>query len=526
MTPTSIDQQITFDDLPSSIHYLQPSEDHTRELVDSLVDDGEILPSDWADLAVLDALDVITERSIVRSPETTSDEVLQRLDHLDQIEAKVAAAKAAALAEYNDRRAFRPSFRTAATARARRRRISGRHAGAEVNFATAMADLPAVLEALARGSIAVEHAKRIASLYKQSHHRAAVIRDQDWLVEKASRCAWNHFERLVENWSELVDPRDPADLDPAADKRSLKWGKGVGGTTLLEGTMPHLMFEQLLAVLQPAFDQLLEEEWTEARATAEAAGLNPDDVTTAHLPRTDAMRWHDALMIVVRRGGADPNGADPGSAIRVAVTVDATTLMWAAQAASAKGYIRFSRPTPHTTAEGETDTEVDAEAVEPPAPRNPTRDADNYRCETASGANISPSLALWCALATHIYRVTIEANERSTSLSTSARLFTQSQRIAMLVRDRHCRGPGCGRRSGRLEADHIDEACRGGPTHTANGQLLCPPCHRHKTWLQAMGLWAEVEHLWNPNHRRHEDQRVVAIRLGQLSDPRSVLRRR
>ncbi len=503
---------------------LEPGEDTfgSRDLLDSLYDDGEALPADWAGLVVLDAIDtLIDSASASSSASGNSDAVsgsatldlLVSIDLLDKLEAKTAAAKAALLAAYNEQRVFRPGFRTAATARSHRRSLSGRHTGAEVSFAMSLAELPSVFTALSRASITVEHAKRIVALHREPHLREAVKDDQDWLVNWASTLTWAEFAHIVDNWAELADKRDPADLDPGADKRGMAWAHGVGGTTLVELVMPHLMFEQFQQILRVEFDRLLDQEWAEARAAREATGGNPDDVTTADLPRSDKMRWHDALMIVIRRGGIDPDLVDPGCSFSVAVTVDLMTLMHAAQAASSKNYLRFSAPSPSST---------QATTEDPPMPdteRDRLGSVESYRCETASGVRISPQLALWCALATHIRRVTLDANDRSTSLSSPARLFNQSQRAAMLVRDRHCRGPGCGRRSGRLEADHIQPASREGPTHTANGQMLCSPCHRHKTWLQAMGLLDAVEHLWNPNHHQHPDA-PTAQPAGQPNDPR------
>ncbi len=496
---------------------LGPHEDvyGSRALLDSLYDDGGALPSDWAELLVLDAVDQFISNATSADDAVPSEplDLLASIDFLDELEAKTAAAKAAVLAQYNDRRAYKPAFRTAATARAQRRRMNGRHTGAEVNFAISLAKLPSVFDALARATITVEHAKRIVRLHEKSYLRDAVEADQDWLVKSASSLSWAEFDRMVGNWSELVDPRDPADLDPGADKRELSWAHGVGGTTLVALAMPHLMFEQVQQILQVEFDRLLEEEWAEARAACEAEGGNPDNITSAHLPRTDKMRWHDALMIVVRRGGINPDLVDPGCSISVAVTVDLMTLMWAAQAASSNDYIRFTRPG------ADADSADDSETARPDAGDERLDAVDSYRCETASGVRISPQLALWCALATHIRRVTADASDRTTSVSSPARLFNDLQRFGMLVRDRHCRGPGCGRRSRKLQADHADPASRAGPTHTANGQMLCPPCHRHKTWLQAMGLLDAVGHLWNPNHAKHPDAANAAPR-SQSNDPR------
>lgn len=461
-------------------------------------------------LAPIVALDWVASDLAHADVDALSDDDLQaELDVFDQAEARLAAAKSARLAEYERRRLYRPTYRTASTARAHNRQMNGRHTGAELNLAADLTSLPHVWKALATSRITIEHARLLSRLFRRTHLRNAVIDDQEWLVTQAESLSWAEFEHRVTNWTEIVDPRDPADLDPGADKRRVTWSKGVGGNALIQVDTTQFMLEQFMACTQPVFDRLLEQEWADARAAFEAAGRNPDDVTTAHLARTNDMRRHDAMMILIRAGAAastDESGPDdPGASVRVIVTVDLATLMWAAQAASRNGGIRFTAPQgPQPQSSQPQGSQRQGSQSDKPA-RPPKRDrqtdAEVHRCSTLGGTRLAPAFALWCALATHVERVTLDARDRSASLSSPARLFTPSQRLAMLARDKHCRGPGCARQpaNNNLEADHITPHSRGGPTHTTNGQMLCRPCHRHKTWLQATGLWHIAEPNWNPN---------------------------
>lgn len=457
--------------------------------MESLADDGRPLPRTWPTEVLSEALDhLIADDTDALSPL----DLLEDLDAIAELESKLLAAKAKRLASYETRRSFRPAFRTASTAVAHRRGISGRAAGASVDTARALRDLPLVFEALAKGHITPDHVSRLVSLHRQPHLRAAVEEDQGWLVEQAVAHAWSTFEHRTSNWAELADPRDPATLDPGADKRRMAWANGVGGTAIVELITTSLLLEQMVMLLQPTFDRLAEQEWADARDAAASMGRDPDLVTVSDLPRTDAMRWHDALAITLRRGAGSTS--DPGSAVTVAVTVDEATLQRAAE---------LER---HAAA-GALDGPAGAETHEPAA-ADRCADAIDYRCETAGGVPIPPSLALWCAVVDGLRRVTVNTVDRSASLSHKGRLFNDGQRLAMMVRDRQCRGPGCERRGQRLQGDHIEPASRGGPTHTANGQMLCPACHRHKTWLQAMGLLDAVDHLWNPNAPLHADARA------------------
>lgn len=66
-----------------------------------------------------------------------------------------------------------------------------------------------------------------------------------------------------------------------------------------------------------------------------------------------------------------------------------------------------------------------------------------------------------------------------TAYSTSHRLFTEQQRLALIARDRGCTFPGCDVAAGRCEAHHVRDAALGGPTSVDNGALLCPYHHAH-----------------------------------------------
>ena len=57
------------------------------------------------------------------------------------------------------------------------------------------------------------------------------------------------------------------------------------------------------------------------------------------------------------------------------------------------------------------------------------------------------------------------------------RSVTEAQRIALIVRDKHC--IGCGKSAAWCEAHHIREWSRGGPTDIDNLVLVSTPCHHN-----------------------------------------------
>jgi len=58
------------------------------------------------------------------------------------------------------------------------------------------------------------------------------------------------------------------------------------------------------------------------------------------------------------------------------------------------------------------------------------------------------------------------------------RLFTDAQKVALALRDRGCRFPGCDRPASWCDAHHVDAWETGGATDLSNGVLLCRRHHR------------------------------------------------
>jgi hypothetical protein len=63
------------------------------------------------------------------------------------------------------------------------------------------------------------------------------------------------------------------------------------------------------------------------------------------------------------------------------------------------------------------------------------------------------------------------------SLGLSRRLFTPTQRLALIVRDGGCVWPNCGAPPAWCDAHHAIPWSKGGPTDVSNGVLLCPAHH-------------------------------------------------
>ena len=68
------------------------------------------------------------------------------------------------------------------------------------------------------------------------------------------------------------------------------------------------------------------------------------------------------------------------------------------------------------------------------------------------------------------------------TVTRSSRTIAKALEAALLVRDRTCVVPGCGKRLG-LERDHVVlDYHKGGPTELDNLVRMCPGCHALKTF--------------------------------------------
>ncbi|SHH49668.1 HNH endonuclease, partial [Jatrophihabitans endophyticus] len=78
------------------------------------------------------------------------------------------------------------------------------------------------------------------------------------------------------------------------------------------------------------------------------------------------------------------------------------------------------------------------------------------------------------------------------------RLFTETQRLAMIARDGGCTFPGCDVPPAWTQAHHITDHARGGPTTIANGTLVCGHHHRTHTRQGWRSVMTDGRPAWLP----------------------------
>lgn len=344
--------------------------------------------------------------------------------------------------------------------------------------------LPSIYRYYDAGLLNADQVNLICSYARRPELAKQAVEAQPYFLSLANE-QWQEFQKKMLEWATVSDDTDPQDQDEKAHlDRRMVWGQGLGLTILAELSIPNDMFEQMLVILQPVYDRMFHKDWHEAKL---AKGEDPttgspipadSSVTHKDLARSDRQRWLDALFLVLRCGGGvtkqlriregtegeeiDLNDLDPGTLAEVVIVCDQETI----------------------------EREIARQNGDTLPPRT-EESLCSYRCETNSGLQVTPATALKTLEIGHFRRMLIKPSDLDFTVSRLARFFGGAKRLGLQIRDRRCVTDGCGAPISQCEADHVTEHSEGGETVPINGQMLCGPCHRHKTWLQARGHWEQ-----------------------------------
>lgn len=102
-----------------------------------------------------------------------------------------------------------------------------------------------------------------------------------------------------------------------------------------------------------------------------------------------------------------------------------------------------------------------------------------------TGHRISPAEARRLACQAGIIPAVLGTQGQVLDLGRKTRLYTEAQRIAIMMRDQHCTEPGCDAPAWMCHVHHDQTWAAGGPTDIANGRLLCPRHHHQHHRSQA-----------------------------------------
>jgi len=117
------------------------------------------------------------------------------------------------------------------------------------------------------------------------------------------------------------------------------------------------------------------------------------------------------------------------------------------------------------------------------------RDGAGWAAELDHVGPISPDIARRLACDASIMRVVMAGPSEPLDVGRRTPLIPQAIRRAMIIRDRHCRFPGCDRPHTWCVAHHVVHWADGGPTALPNLLLLC---RGHHTMIHERGFRLEL----------------------------------
>src|SRR5438067_7983137 len=283
-----------------------------------------------------------------------------------------------------------------------------------VRVARALANLPRLAQALARGELSYAKVRALT--------RVATPETEERLLAVGRAGTACHVERIVRGWRRVDRIAEARETAQRHNGRALRVYQDEDGMVVIRGRLAPEAGAVLLQALAAARETLYQQK----RQTF----ANLDDVSAETLPLEQQQA--DALALLA--GSALHHGIDPGAPgerYQVVVHVDAAVL------------------------------------ADPDAPgQSVLEDGVRVSAETSQ------------RLACDASRVVMHHGRDGRVVEVAARTRTipPALRGALHHRDRGCRFPGCGSRFG--QGHHIRHWAHGGPTKLSNLAMLCRRHHR------------------------------------------------
>ena len=307
-----------------------------------------------------------------------------------------------------------------------------------------------LLSRVGDGSVPVDNAAQILELGERLHAVAdpgELTQAMEHLTERAGSLRAEELARACRHHADELRP--PQDLDDLDDAR-----RGARGLWFSQPTKTGMV--NLKAVLDPenaaivkgAIDPLAAPRPLRDEDTR--AVIEPD-------PRPAHQRRLDALVEIVGRGVAAPDGQQTTDKAKIVVTIDYDTLV---------GKL------------------ADATADEAPAVRPGTG------CGVSgTGDVLSPATVRRLACDASLIAAVLGGQGEPLDVARQHRLVTPAIRTALVLRDQGCTFPGCTVPTAWTDAHHLIHWIDGGATSLNNLTLLC---RRHHTHVHRQGLTATV----------------------------------
>jgi hypothetical protein len=345
------------------------------------------------------------------------------------------------LAEIDRRRLFeRDGHLSAASWLSSRFRAAWGVARGDVKVARGLDAMPRTRAALERGSISLSAAKVLVAAREEDPE--AFRRAEEHLVEAATIHSMHDLRRIAAYWRQQAEREAAIEGDEALHRRRrLHASLSFLGMVRVDGDLDRETGETLLTALQAALD-------AEARSGA-------------HDDRTPAQRRADALGEICRQWlDRSDRPTVAGERPHVTLTVDAASLTVEGSQIEEPTSRGARMPTGELGRGGP----VDASVV-------PTSGLDH-------AGPVDPSTVRRIACDASVMRVVLSGRSEPLDVGRRTSVISQAMRRAVIVRDRHCRFPGCDRPHAWCDAHHVVHWADGGPTAVRNLVLLCRRHHR------------------------------------------------
>ena len=389
----------------------------------------------------------------------------------------------------------------------------------------------ALLEAVRGGSVPVGNAAQVIELGQRLERVADPAELHDALERLAGQAGTLRPEELARacrgHADQLRPPRDLDELDEARRAARGLWFSRPNPTGMVN--LKGVLDPEHAAIVKGAVDPL-----AAPRPLLDEAGgmIEPD-------PRPAHQRRADALVEIIGRGVAAPEGQQTTDKAKVVVTIDYDTL--AGRLTPTPDHHRPRRPrrprTDHAdrTEGAEGGAEPGARAS---APGSGSRSGSRSGSGSGSGATgrgpagrdgsdgagagfgaglgagfgvsatgdvLSPATVRRLACDASLIAAVLGGHGEPLDVGRRHRLVTPAIRTALILRDRGCSFPGCTVPAAWTDAHHLTHWIDGGRTSLDNLALLC---RRHHTYVHRHHLTATITatgvtwHTWQ--HWRHD----------------------
>src|SRR5437762_3450508 len=344
--------------------------------------------------------------------ERLGDEIAELSAHLDAATARLLEL----IREFDARAGWNTGFRSCAEWLSWRVGLDRGAARERVRVARALATLPRLAQALARGELSYAKVRALT--------RVATAETEERLLAVGRAGTAEHVERIVRGWRRVDRLAEARETARRHTSRASHVYPDEDGMVVFRGRLAPEVGAVLIQALAAAREALYQ------KAHAESVRAETSDVSLE--PPTMPQQQADALALVAETAlhhGID-SGA-PGERYQVVVHVDAPVL-------------------------------ADADA-----PGQSVLD---------DGAHVSAetSRRLACDASRVVMRH--DPDGRIVEVGARTRTISPALRRALHHRDRGCRFPGCSVRFG--QGHHIRHWAQGGPTTLSNLALLCRRHHR------------------------------------------------